>query len=323
MLAALPRLLYLDAEGLGDGHCASSALDGSRFGDALARLRGLGLSHCAVGQDNLDHVRGHCRSLRRLKLDGLTPRNGADEPMVVSLITPNAQQLEVLHVDGGDCGDPLLAAAGQCRQLKELSVSFCELMTDVGLADLLCLRRLERLRLKKASGISAPALRAALDAGCWPRLTRLHLSECIHVTDDVVVALVDACPGLTHVALAWCWLVGKTGVATLLERAAHLQLLDVTGLKALPDDALLPLQEGHAPALRELNLRMCNCIDLDLLSRLAHQRPNLLIINYYGSDALAYEQEDIYYNRDILASPIPGEGGHTGGSVNAGQRGGW
>lgn len=299
VLSDFPALRALDLEGFGGDFWSADALTESHS-ETLARLDELNLSHCRLAPKAVATIRDVCSGLTVLKLDGLTLDNGATSENIVSLVHSSASTLRVLHLDGADCGDELLQAAGNCPHLREFSVSFSELLTDEGLEYLRGLDGLERLRLKKAQHLSADALHSVLDDRCWPRLARLDLAECTAVTDAVVSALPTACPHLTHVALCWCWLVVEGGIEALLTNAPALRLLDATGLKALPDAALTPLLNGGAPALRELNLRMCNQIDLDLLDRLAAARPQLLVVDYYGTIVGAEDESITHFSHDFI-----------------------
>uniref|UniRef100_A0A1I8I3M6 F-box/LRR-repeat protein 20 n=1 Tax=Macrostomum lignano TaxID=282301 RepID=A0A1I8I3M6_9PLAT len=168
-------------------------------------------------------------------------------------------------------------------------------ITDQSLAALIgSLPGVASLRLIACNDISELGFWSCLPA----RLTSLHVTDCVSVTDLSVAAAVQAAPRLTNfelqayhvtdaclmplfdqpaaeclrgLALNSCWEVTSQGVVLLAANLAWLQRLSLSGCSKITDDAIDAIGE-RMKQLRELDLSWCaritdvslECIACDL-----------------------------------------------------------
>ncbi|KAL2022049.1 hypothetical protein VTK56DRAFT_6093 [Thermocarpiscus australiensis] len=144
-------------------------------------------------------------------------------------------------------------------------------------------RQQQRLRQQAGQGAAAPAPPPGTVIGC-PRLSRLNLSYCKHITDRSMAHLaahasgrlqsltLTRCtsvtdagfaawaahrfPRLTHLCLADCTYLSDNSIIALVSAAKALTHLDLSFCCALSDTATEVVALG-LPALRELRLAFC------------------------------------------------------------------
>ena len=150
-------------------------------------LKSLNLSHCTeIGEDDLIDLIKNQPKLTYLNVDGI-PWTSVQLCSVLK-----ERPLVFLHLDGAEMEDDCLECVSHCRKLENLSISFCEEMSDAGLLSLSSLRCLKSLRLKKGFGFSSYGFTSLF----WPwengpgmQMTCLHLTECTAVDDQVVAIM--------------------------------------------------------------------------------------------------------------------------------------
>ena len=83
-----------------------------------------------------------------------------------------------------------------------------------------------------------------------PGLMKINLEECGYITDAAVIALAKNCPGLTKIYLQRCEDITNAAVIALAERCAGLTDINLVGGDYITDAAVIALAEGCAGLTR-------------------------------------------------------------------------
>ncbi|XP_062522430.1 F-box/LRR-repeat protein 7-like isoform X2 [Corticium candelabrum] len=179
-------------------------------------LKSLSLSHCDwLEESDIVDLLEHQTTLEALDIDGIPCTSLSACRKVADL----AKTLTRLRVDGISMEDGCLEYVSHCVNLTEFRISFCELLTDVGLDHLQSLDRLSSLCLKKGFLFSAGGLVGLFEAwklGDPARMVYLNLTECSLVDDSTVTAIAAIFINLQELHLAWCWEVTDTGLLSIV-----------------------------------------------------------------------------------------------------------
>ncbi|KAK3253000.1 hypothetical protein CYMTET_37729 [Cymbomonas tetramitiformis] len=217
----------------------------------LPNLRVLNLAHCrmvSVGEADgaAVAIACACPSLRHLDVDGW---EGLTDSGCEALFQ-GCPALVTLCLDGASLTDACIPPLVETlHDLKKLSISFCEELTDVGIAHLA--RRsvhLTSIRLRKGIQLSDAGIAKIFEPRQREqhevRLHHVDISECHALQMLTLSALVSASGyALRDVNLAWCWQLRDAEITLLLEGSPRLELLDLTGLEELTGKAFRCLQE--------------------------------------------------------------------------------
>lgn len=132
-----------------------------------------------------------------------------------------------------------------------LRVQFCDGLLDTHMQSLP--PRLVELSLHCCHKLTDTGVRAAAER-CGPTLEVLSLYWNNNVTNASAIAVGRRCARLRSACFSGCKRVGSAGVRALAARGGTLEVLDLTRLPLLADDALAALLERCTHGLRELRL---------------------------------------------------------------------
>ncbi|KAJ7535229.1 hypothetical protein O6H91_12G025700 [Diphasiastrum complanatum] len=107
----------------------------------------------------------------------------------------------------------LTILATHCTYLRDLSLSFCSFITDVGLSNLAGCSRLTALRLNFTPGITGRGL-LSLVAGC-KKISILHLTRCLNVSSVEWLEFLGHHGNLESLAIRNCRGIGEGDLAKL------------------------------------------------------------------------------------------------------------
>ncbi|KAJ4460268.1 putative leucine Rich Repeat family protein [Paratrimastix pyriformis] len=140
----------------------------------------------------------------------------------------------------------LLTFVNRFRELRELNLAHCAMITDqtlVGLAPHMpCLRRLDA---SDCDGLTDASL-VALGTHC-PRLEEVVLVFCADLSDAGVEALARGCPALRSININSCVKVGNSSLATLAAFCPRLVALSANLCPALDDAGLTAVRSRALP----------------------------------------------------------------------------
>lgn len=212
----------------------------------------------------------------------------------------------------------LAVAACRCNQLRELDISDCPAVTDVGLQLVSNCRYIEIFRAENCITLTDIGVQS-LALGC-PFLRLASLSGCVAITDVGITGFGDMCQKLEHLDFCRCH-VGDRGMFSLVPTASLpcrgcpllreivLSWTAVTdaGVEALAaccpqleeinlfqtrvsDRGLRALVES-CPQLRKLNIASCFNVSQDGIALVGHLLPQVQILERRGAQrAHAKEQ---------------------------------
>ncbi|KHN84835.1 F-box/LRR-repeat protein 3, partial [Toxocara canis] len=206
--------------------------------------------------------------------------------------SPFALSLTRLYLDGEEFDDLGFRALTCCRNLKLLSVSFCESATDLSLGYVKTLPKIEHLHLRKGREFTCEGFRkffeysetngAEKDNEFPSRLKFLNLGECPAVNDVIVDLITTNCTGLQSLCLVWCWSVTEVGLGMIVQRLNDLRLLDIRGLDCIDGSAFLDVPDLYLTNLRYLGAEQCPRIEDSTLQILNLRKKDLIISNYHN-----------------------------------------
>ncbi|XP_013384737.1 uncharacterized protein LOC106154794 isoform X3 [Lingula anatina] len=248
----------------------------------LPSLCSVNLSHCTgLQDDSIEHMARNIKSLFSLNIDGIS---WVTDDAISVLVSHQGQHLRQLCVDGAELSDDSLAEISKCKLLEKFSISFAELVTDVGVQHLKKLSNLTSLRLKKGNQLTNDGIKCLFGGEELSNLHLLDLTECSELEDDGVQQLVECCgSSLEYLALCWCWNITDHGLASIVDKCSHLQFMDLLGLDKIQGISLERIP-GCLPHLKFMDLRQCGAIEDELIVGVIKKKPDLVAVNYYGEE---------------------------------------
>ncbi|XP_017812511.2 dynein regulatory complex subunit 6 isoform X8 [Papio anubis] len=206
-------------------------------GPASIRIRELNLSNCVRLSDaSVMKLSERCPNLNYLSLrncDHLTAQGIGYIVNIFSLVS--------IDLSGTDISNEGLNVLSKHKKLKELSVSECYGITDVG-----------------------------IQAFCKSSLILEHLdvSYCSQLSDMIIKALAIYCINLTSLSIAGCPKITDSAMEMLSAKCHYLHILDISGCVLLTDQILEDLQIG-CKQLRILKMQYCTNISKKAAQRMS------------------------------------------------------
>nr|XP_037860267.1 dynein regulatory complex subunit 6 isoform X6 [Chlorocebus sabaeus] len=206
-------------------------------GPASIRIRELNLSNCVRLSDaSVMKLSERCPNLNYLSLrncDHLTAQGIGYIVNIFSLVS--------IDLSGTDISNEGLNVLSKHKKLKELSVSECYRITDVG-----------------------------IQAFCKSSLILEHLdvSYCSQLSDMIIKALAIYCINLTSLSVAGCPKITDSAMEMLSAKCHYLHILDISGCVLLTDQILEDLQIG-CKQLRILKMQYCTNISKKAAQRMS------------------------------------------------------
>uniref|UniRef100_A0A5F9D232 F-box and leucine-rich repeat protein 13 n=1 Tax=Oryctolagus cuniculus TaxID=9986 RepID=A0A5F9D232_RABIT len=206
-------------------------------GPVSQRLRELNLSNCVhLGDDSVLRLSERCPNLNYLSLrncEHLTDQGIENIVNILSLVS--------VDLSGTIISNEGLMVLSRHKKLKELSLSDCGKITDVG-----------------------------IQAFCKSSRTLEHLdvSYCPQLSDDTIRALAIYCVNLTSLSVAGCPKITDAAMEMLSAKCHYLHILDVSGCVLLTDQILADLRMG-CRQLRSLKMLYCRLISREAAKKMA------------------------------------------------------
>ncbi|XP_048195832.1 dynein regulatory complex subunit 6-like [Perognathus longimembris pacificus] len=206
-------------------------------GPSSTKIRELNLSNCVLlGDASIVKLAERCPNLNYLSLrncDHLTDQGLEYLVNIFSLIS--------IDISGTVICNEGLSILSKHKRLKELSISACYKITDVGIQGF----------CKKA-----------------PFLEHLDVSHCAELTDDIMKTVAIYCAQLTSLNIAGCPKITDMGMEILSAKCHYLHILDISGCVLLTDQTLQDLQIGCSQ-LRILKMKYCSHISMREAQRMS------------------------------------------------------
>ncbi|KAK2141506.1 hypothetical protein LSH36_1090g00105 [Paralvinella palmiformis] len=178
-----------------------------------SKIQELNLTNCIrVGDIALVNIHKRCHRLAYLNVNFCEHISEAGIELL-----GQTHSLTSLDISGCNCGDQGLSSLGNNVRLKEVSLSECVNITDLGLQKF---------------------------AQQCVEIERLDLSHCQLLTDGAIKNLAFCCRMLTSLNLAGCKLLTDMSVQYLSGVCHYLQALDISGSLHITDKGLKYLRKG-------------------------------------------------------------------------------
>ncbi|XP_034877272.1 dynein regulatory complex subunit 6 [Mirounga leonina] len=206
-------------------------------GPVSTRIRELNLSNCIHLSDiSIVKLSERCPNLNYLSLRNCEYLTDLGIEYIVNIFSLLSVDLSGTHISNEG-----LMILSRHKKLKELSLSECYKITDVG-----------------------------IQAFCKGSLILEHLdvSYCPQLTDEIIKALAIYCIHLTSLSIAGCPKITDSAMEMLSAKCHYLHILDISGCILLTDQMLEDLQRG-CRQLRILKMQYCRCISKEAAKRMS------------------------------------------------------
>ena len=158
-------------------------------------------------------------------------------------------QTGLITLDLRECPDltngAVMAVGSFLKQLKNLYLHKCKMISDKSVAVLDNLNHLEVLDLSECFQITSTGLIKGLCAGNTTNLTHLSLNCCSSVNDLFVLKACESLPFLVHLDLGSCFPVTDLSVHAISRSLKYLRYLRLAWCKNITDLGLLGLHAGE------------------------------------------------------------------------------
>ena len=192
------------------------------------KIQELNLSNCVrVGDIALVSIHKRCHSLAYLSVCFCEHISEAGIELL-----GQTNSLTSLDISGCNCGDQGLSALGNNTRFRDVTLSECAAITDLGMQKF----------SQQCTG-----------------LQRLDLSHCQHVTDGAIKNLAFCCRMLNSLNLAGCKLLTDLSIQYLSGVCQYLIYLDMSGCLHITDKGLKYLRKG-CKKLQTLVIMYCRAI---------------------------------------------------------------
>ncbi|KAL3853208.1 hypothetical protein ACJMK2_016766 [Sinanodonta woodiana] len=197
-------------------------------GQCAPSLRELNLTNCIRVSDlAMLHITKRCPNLTYLSICYC-------EHITESGIEMLGQtKLTSLDISGCNCGETGLSALGNNQRLRDVILSECVAITDLGLQKF---------------------------AQSCKDLERLDISHCSNITDGAIKNLAFCCRNINYLNLSGCQLITDLSIQYLSGVCHYLMHLDISGCPLVTEKALRYLRKG-CKKLRTLVIMYCKGID--------------------------------------------------------------
>lgn len=158
------------------------------------------------------------------------------------------------------------------RQLRELRVGHCNLLTDAAFLDLpksLAFESLRILDLTACHQLHDEAVEKIIETS--PRLRNLVLAKCKEITDRSVHAITKLGKNLHYIHLGHCAQVTDTAIVQLVKMCNRIRYIDLACCHRLTDVSVKQL--ATLPKLRRIGLVKCQSITDRSIMALAKASP--------------------------------------------------
>lgn len=169
----------------------------------------------------------------------------------------------MLEIDLHNCrqitDESITALISHGRQLRELRVGQCTLISDNAFHEIPNHLRFESLRildLTACAMVHDEAVEKIIEAS--PRLRNLVLAKCREITDRSVQAITKLGKNLHYIHLGHCTQISDAAVIQLVKMCNRIRYIDLACCQRLTDASVKQL--ATLPKLRRIGLVKCNSI---------------------------------------------------------------
>ncbi|XP_007943388.1 dynein regulatory complex subunit 6 [Orycteropus afer afer] len=206
-------------------------------GPVSIKIRELNLSNCIhLGDASIVRLSERCPNLNYLNLRNCEQLSDVGIEHIVNIFP-----LVSVDLSGTLISNEGLMILSRHKKLKELSLSECYKITDVG-----------------------------IQAFCKGSLILEHLdvSYCPQLSDEIIKALAIYCISLTSLSIAGCPKITDSAMELLSAKCHYLHMLDISGCILLTDQILENLERGCSQ-LRILKMQYCRLISMEAAFRMS------------------------------------------------------
>lgn len=229
-----------------------SGVKGLVEGPATQKIRELNLTNCIrVGDMSLIALR-KCHSLTHLSVCYCEHIAEAGVELLGQI-----HSLTSIDLTGCNCGDNGLSALGNNTRLKDVTLSECTSITDLGLQKF----------TQQCKDIE-----------------RLDLSHCVGITDGAIKNLAFCCRMLNVLNIAGCKLVTNLSIQYLSGVCHYLYSLDISGCLLVTEKALKYLRKG-CKKLHSLTILYCKGIPKSSAQKMMR---SVEVVKYSNEDIPPY-----------------------------------
>ncbi|XP_023494604.2 F-box and leucine-rich repeat protein 13 isoform X4 [Equus przewalskii] len=208
-------------------------------GPVSIRIRELNLNNCVhLGDASMVKLAERCPNLHYLSLRNCTHLTDIGIAYIVNIFS-----LLSIDLSGTDISDEGLITLSRHKKLRELSLSECNKITNLGV-QVFC----------KGSLL----------------LEHLDVSYCPQLSDDIIKVLAIYCICITSLSVAGCPKITDSAMEMLSAKCRYLHILDISGCVLLTDQMLKHLQLG-CKQLRILKMNYCRLISKEAASRMSQK----------------------------------------------------
>nr|XP_023400426.1 F-box/LRR-repeat protein 13 [Loxodonta africana] len=207
-------------------------------GPVSTKIRELNLNNCIhLGDASIVRLSERCPNLNYLNLRNCEHLTDLGIEHIVNIFS-----LVSVDLSGTVISNEGLMTLSRHKKLKELSLSECYKITDMG-----------------------------IQAFCKGSLILEHLdvSYCPQLSDEIIKALAIYCISLTSLSIAGCPKITDSAMELLSAKCHYLHILDISGCILLTDQILENLQRG-CNQLRILKMRYCRHISTKAAVRMSN-----------------------------------------------------
>ncbi|XP_041348601.1 dynein regulatory complex subunit 6-like isoform X2 [Gigantopelta aegis] len=201
-------------------------------GQCASQLRELNLTNCIrVGDMAMVNIHKRCHCLTYLSVCFCEHISEAGVELL-----GQTHSLISLDISGCNCGDQGLSALGNNVRLRDVTLSECGNITDLGLQKFAqqC-REVQRLDISHCMNITDGAIKNL--AFCCRMLTVLNVSGCKLVTDLSLQYLSGVCHYLAELDISGCYLISDKAMKYLRKGCKKLQVLTMLYCKGISKHA--------------------------------------------------------------------------------------
>ena len=169
----------------------------------------------------------------------------------------------MLEIDLHNCRQitdiSITALISRGRQLRELRIAHCTLITDHAFLELPRQTTFESLRILDLTAcvqLHDDAVERIIESS--PRLRNLVLAKCREITDRSVLAITKLGKNLHYIHLGHCAQISDTAVIQLVKMCNRIRYIDLACCHRLTDASVKQL--ATLPKLRRIGLVKCQAI---------------------------------------------------------------
>lgn len=213
----------------------------------------------------------------------------------LKFISSNLTQLEKIFIEGNKLiTDIGVATLMGLRNLKHIHMVDCLRLYDIGLKPCVNLRMLTVCNLTDCVRLTDRGIKQILTSPSAFHIQELSLTNCIRVGDQTVQKIVNNCPNLTYLSIAYCENITDVGVV-MLAHHPKLHTLDISGC-SIDDYGVGSLRQ--AQNLVNLSMAECNLVtDIGIERMSKVENVKCLDLSFctnlsdYGMKMLIYERK--------------------------------